>query len=77
MKDNIHSPSHYTNGNIEVIDYIKDKLTVEQLEGYCIGNVMKYVSRYRHKGGIDDLKKASVYLNWTIETLEEKNNERS
>lgn len=76
VKDNVNSPAHYTNGDIEVIDYIKDKLTLDQLEGYCIGNVIKYVSRYQHKGGIEDLKKASVYLGWTIKTLEDKANDR-
>lgn len=69
-KDNVNRPAHYTYGNIEVIDYIRDKLTKEQFEGYCMGNVMKYVSRYRHKNGVEDLKKARVYLNWAIEELE-------
>lgn len=68
--DNIEHPPHYTFGKIEVIDYIKDKLTGAQFEGYCIGNVLKYISRYRHKNGIEDLKKAKVYLDWAIETSE-------
>jgi len=68
--DAVNSPKHYTTGEIEVIDYIKDKLTPEQFEGYCMGNVIKYVSRYQHKGGAEDLKKASVYLNWAINNLE-------
>ena len=71
MKDNIRHPSHYTTGNIEVIDYIKDKLTPEEFTGYCIGNVMKYISRWRHKGGTEDLKKATVYLEWAIKNLTE------
>lgn len=62
MPDNINSPSHYTQGGIETVDYIKAKLTKEQFEGYCIGNVFKYVSRYRYKGGVEDLKKARWYL---------------
>jgi len=69
--DNVNSPAHYTIGKYEVIDYIKDKLTPEQYEGYCIANVIKYVSRYRHKGGVEDLKKAQVYLRWAIENIEE------
>ena len=40
MKDNINHPSHYTQGNIEVIDYIEDKRF-----GYHLGNVIKYISR--------------------------------
>ncbi len=60
--DEINHPQHYTAGKIEVIDYIMDKLTKQQFEGYCIGNVMKYVSRYRFKGGMSDLEKARWYL---------------
>lgn len=71
--DLINHPSHYTTGKVEVIDYIADKLTKEQFEGYCIGNVLKYVSRYRHKGGYDDLKKAAKYLDILFERNETKN----
>lgn len=31
------------------------------------GNVIKYVIRADNKGGIEDLKKARVYLDWEIE----------
>ena len=72
MIDLINKPPHYNTGDIEVIDYIKDKLTPEQFEGYCIGNSMKYISRYQHKGGYEDLKKAIWYLNTAIETGESK-----
>ena len=57
MADNINSPDHYTKGDIEVIDYILD-----QKFNYLEGNVIKYVSRYRSKGGIEDLRKAKWYL---------------
>jgi len=69
--NNVDHPSHYTFGEIEVIDYIKDKLTTDQLIGYFIGNVLKYTSRWEHKGGVEDLKKAQVYLGWAIEKLED------
>ena len=68
--DVINHPSHYADKQIEVIDYMRDTLTREQFEGYCIGNVIKYVSRYRKKGGAEDLKKAQVYLGWVIECME-------
>lgn len=68
--DPVQRPSHYTSGEIEVICYIEDKLTDDQYVGYCIGNVIKYVSRYRLKGGVEDLKKADVYLQWAIDKLE-------
>ena len=68
--DPVNHPNHYTVGDIEVIDYIRDKLTPAGFQGYCIGNVLKYVSRWEHKGGVQDLKKAQVYLNWAIESVE-------
>lgn len=62
----INKPKHYADRNIEVIDFIQDSLTPEQFEGYCIGNVLKYVSRYRLKNGVEDLEKARYYLNKII-----------
>lgn len=67
MSDNVKHPAHYTSGDIEVIDYIRDKLTQQEFTGYCIGNVIKYISRWRLKGGLEDLKKAEQYLVWAIE----------
>lgn len=70
--DSVNHPSHYTQGNIETIEYIEDKLTDEQLEGYFAGNIIKYISRYKYKNGIEDLKKARWYLDRMIKKLEEK-----
>ena len=55
-KDNIN-PNHYKKGNIEVIEYILD-----QKFNYLEGNIIKYVSRYKHKNGLEDLNKAKWYL---------------
>ncbi len=65
--DLVNHPPHYNTGDIEVIDYIEDKLTDEGFEGYCIGNALKYLSRYRHKGGLQDIEKATWYLNKFVE----------
>lgn len=60
--DVIERPKHYNQGNIEPIDAIEDwKLP------YHLGNVVKYVSRFQHKGGIQDLEKARWYLSRYIE----------
>lgn len=69
QEDNVNHPKHYNIGDIEVIEYIKDKLTKEEYIGYCMGNVIKYVSRYKHKNGKEDLNKAMVYLSWAIEVM--------
>lgn len=72
MNDPVNRPSHYADKAIEVIAYIKDTLTQEEFVGYCLGNVIKYVSRWRKKGGVEDLKKAQVYLGWAVGKAEEK-----
>lgn len=61
-------PSHYNVGGIETIDYIRAKLGKAGYEGYCLGNILKYVSRADHKDGVQDLKKAAKYLEWLIES---------
>lgn len=66
VADNVNHPSHYL-GNVEVIDYIEDKLTPDQFEGYLVGNVIKYISRYQKKNGVEDLEKGRWYLNKLIE----------
>ena len=74
--DSVNHPSHYNNGSIEVIDYIRDKLSVSGFTDYCAGNVMKYISRWRLKNGVEDLRKAAVYLNWMIESAEKENKKK-
>jgi hypothetical protein len=68
MSDPVKSPDHYTAGGIETIDYIRAKLTKEQFEGYCLGNIIKYTSRAGLKNGVQDLEKAQTYLEWLIES---------
>jgi len=68
--DNVNSPSHYGQGKIEAIDYIKDSLTKEEYIGYLRGNIAKYLHRWRYKNGLEDLKKAQVYLGWLIQEVE-------
>lgn len=62
LVDKVNNPSHYGQGNIECIDYIKDFLTEEEYIGYLRGNVAKYLHRWRYKNGLEDLKKAEWYL---------------
>jgi hypothetical protein len=71
-QDSVNQPNHYTAGGIEVIDYIRAKLTPDQLKGYYVGNLLKYLSRADHKGGVEDYKKAQVYLRWLIELEENR-----
>lgn len=41
-------------------------LTKEQVQGFYVGNVMKYITRYQGKNGVEDLKKARTYLDRLI-----------
>ena len=68
--EEVNSPTHYTHGGIETIDYIEAK---GLSNNYCLGNVIKYVSRCGHKSGVDplkDLKKAKWYLDREISRRE-------
>lgn len=70
--NNIDHPSHYTDGNIEVIDYIEDKKF-----NYHLGNAIKYISRAGKKDQsktVEDLQKAVWYLNRYIEKIKENEN---
>lgn len=69
-KDLVNSPSHYTQQNMEVIDIIENSMTRTQFCGYMRGNIIKYMLRYEHKNGVEDLKKARWYLDRLVETLE-------
>ena len=56
--------SHYKNKGIQPIDYIMSN----RLD-FCEGCVVKYISRWRDKGGIDDLHKAKHYIEFLIERV--------
>ena len=62
MANNI-SPSYYQKGSIEVTDYI----TSNEMS-FVEGNIIKYVTRYKDKSGIQDLRKARWYLDKLIQT---------
>ncbi len=62
-----HASSHYKQLCIEPLEYIY-RNNIAFVEG-CI---IKYVSRWRHKNGIDDLKKARSYLDYLIQQEEKR-----
>ena len=69
-QDSVTHPSHYNQHGVECIEAIRASLG-DEFESYCKGNVMKYLWRYKYKNGVEDLKKAQVYLNWMIEAATE------
>jgi len=66
--DIINTPDHYHKNGIDVIGFAEMQLPVEQLKGFHRINVLKYVTRYDRKNGIEDLKKAKFYLDKLIES---------
>ena len=71
-EDLVNHPPHYTNGKLETIDRIEDTLSPVEFQGYCKGNVLKYLSRAEYKGNpITDYEKAQWYLNRMIKSLRE------
>jgi hypothetical protein len=58
----VFNPEHYNYGNIEFIDWLKQGVSTEEFRGFLKGNIFKYLFRYQHKGGADDLNKAKAYI---------------
>ena len=54
--------SHYADNSIQPWDYI-----VANGLGYLEGNIIKYTTRWRRKGGIQDLEKVIHYAQKLIE----------
>ena len=63
-KEEVTNPKHYdkVGFGIQPLEYI----TANELD-FLEGNVIKYVSRYPHKGGLNDLLKARTYIEKLIE----------
>jgi hypothetical protein len=73
IEDNVNHPLHYNSSRahcecgrkIECID-------VTRHMNFNIGNVVKYLWRFAHKNGLEDLKKARWYLDDQIKQMEKK-----
>lgn len=66
-EDKVNHPRHYDlpDGG-QTIDVIDDMLDDAEVEGYYKGNIIKYIARYKGKGGAESLKKARWYLDKLI-----------
>ena len=63
--EDVNSPPHYNKNGLETIELIQQSMSEEEFKGYLKGNILKYVSRYRHKHPVEpkkDLLKAEWYL---------------
>ena len=57
IKENNIVPTYYHKGNYDVIQFCNDNDI-----DFTTGNIIKYITRYKYKNGIEDLKKAKEYI---------------
>lgn len=64
------NPSHYKQGSVECIDALAAATAeLKGIEAVCTANAIKYLWRWKQKGGVEDLKKAQWYIDRLINTL--------
>lgn len=73
--DTIKNPSHYELEGLEPyqsIDVINSilKSVKDPVRAFSVGNALKYLIRAEKKNGLEDYKKAKVYLDWIIKEME-------
>lgn len=70
----ILKPKYYHEGtNVDPVRYGKEHFSHEEMKGFYRMNVIKYITRYDKKNGMEDLIKAKNYLEMLIEN--EENND--
>lgn len=61
---------HYVTKAVQPWDVMQAWMSHEEFAGFLRGNVIKYIARYKDKGGVADLQKARHYLDKLIELHE-------
>jgi len=67
VKSNVNHPSHYNQGDIECIDAMLASAGKEAVKNFCHLSIVKYLWRFEHKNGFEDLEKAKWYMEKLIE----------
>lgn len=75
ITEELENTERYKTGSgKQLFDVLEDDLlSYIEARGFYKANIIKYTHRYKHKGGIEDLKKVKVYVDQLIK-LEEKQN---
>lgn len=74
-EDLVNHPAHYkSKAGLETINVI-DAFTADLMgpEAVCTANVIKYICRWKHKNGLQDLEKAKWYLEHLINYMKKEN----
>jgi len=67
MVDMVNRPPHYTKGKIQAIDAIASAvMDLNGVDSFCTANAIKYLWRWKDKGGVEDLRKARWYIDYLI-----------
>ena len=70
VNDPVNHPSHYQGNGVECIDCIKSAVSgLDGFHGFCAGNAIKYIFRFSHKNGVEDLRKAEWYIDRLIKAI--------
>lgn len=74
LSDSVDHPSHYQGTGLEVIEVLEAFLSEEQMIGFLIGNILKYLLRayHKHESPVEDFKKTRWYLDYLISRLEKE-----
>lgn len=71
-----HPPHYMSKNGLEVIDVIEAfTFDLRGIEATDTGNIIKYICRWKHKNGLQDLKKAMWYIQHLIEHVEKQEKE--
>ena len=59
--------NHYKKYKIQPVEFI-----VKNNIGFCEGNIIKYILRFKEKGGVQDLEKAKHYIELLIDSTKSR-----
>lgn len=64
--------AHYTSMSVQPWAVMESCMSAQEFAGYLQGNCIKYLMRFRAKGGVTDLQKAQHYLEKLIAVEQNK-----
>lgn len=65
-------PNYYQKDGKDLISHLDKLFSKDEFVGFMTGSIFKYLTRWQQKNGLEDLKKAKVYLDRLIEKVEEQ-----
>ncbi len=72
-----HPPHYQSEHGLEVIDVIEAfTADLQGIEATDTGNILKYMCRWKHKNGLEDLEKAKWYLKHLIKRVKKTQKEK-